>query len=1300
MPVTRSGGSPVLQRTTDTTAPASVGTSASDENDSFEARRSTRSSRHSNTEDERPTKRPRLDVQLQQKTSSANVSQTIEQNDSDAQPEVKDVDANMLDDEHDVASPSEAGTSTPMSRQPDYAVPVDVKMHQAHITPTKRAARGGRRGRGFMRGRGGRGGHSAGSRANGYGSGIDKGGLSNPDGGAAQKRRPGRQRAPNADPVVEANMRRQLDLRILYRATVKALKPILAELAQRTADQFQLEETSHEQCDQFLEVEAGLKEKLQEKLAELDLKFKLETQRLESIRAANEARVKQVFHDAAVADARAEFLRIARSADELEDKDGVEVDVEDFTIDAEVDAKVEQERFTNDLDEEESGSDSNASKAASKLNFERPLVPEKGIPRSEYELQTERRVDELFYRRRMRALQSSFDPSSLLFRPRGFVSVRKEEQSAEHASTNLKLLLEAADRIDADSLISKVDKKAAPPRHADATALLELASILETVPRAPGGDEHSEPSIKLPTSTRPQPKQQQSAPTIAPQTLHANPPQYHAGHERVPSGHQHWNATASHASHPNHWAQTPRYRDILRGTESERLDRHNGFQQSRSQLQASQQQSHVQSQSQAQPQHSEQPPPFRLPPFHPMGPPPPGYPPGPQVSGFAATHPRDNRSAHVSGSMQAEQSEADAKAQAMQQQDRESISAMTTSFAVTPNGSSSSRRRPYMVMYEPPPPPPSQGSPKWTSQHTHDASPSQRGPQDHGRREVHMESQSAVGQPDRRQSWVPSSGLRTSSDIMDSRLQNGHVVYGQVEDRRDSRHDDESTLQQSTKDEPIETMQSGMSQQATAENRSAVFQRPRDLQFILEAEPGKNRELPRRTIIYAPPQQSHIAPIPPSQAQAAPGVQYSSHTAAGHWQTAPNQQSHVWRPYSPTGKQPAPTRAGNTWRPYSPFEKSQKQIGSSRGKPADSGIEKKEAQQETSSGHAPAQRTVSDLPPLAPAPASSAQDAQRSSGPLFRSAMTERDRRGSLVSPAPSPQPFAYSLLYGPRPRHNPDPSRRGEAPPLQSAHSTSARPPMQHPSSTAESTEKRNSFQAILPAPDTKSHLHPAPQRPMPSIEPHAGRRYSAIYPMAPSPLAQSGQPHVPAQYPVGMRTSQPAQSQIHGHPQTAAAGHEIASRASDASRAPQNQMPPATSPQQPVAGVAVAARIATPESAPRYNYQKIWHHYEPPRQKAARLERERGLASVMRGLVVGKKEKEKERSRSAGIGREDGIDGRLAEEAGLQGYQDGRVAKTDDRSDGATDERAFGGVEAARAINGVAATPLHVTAAVSEAK
>lgn len=84
------------------------------------------------------------------------------------------------------------------------------------------------------------------------------------------KRLPGRRRAPNPNLSIEADLRRQLHLKMGYRAVAKALKPVLAELSKRSIDELLTNEEYHKENEAYEEVIAQLDKRLQHKLQLLE----------------------------------------------------------------------------------------------------------------------------------------------------------------------------------------------------------------------------------------------------------------------------------------------------------------------------------------------------------------------------------------------------------------------------------------------------------------------------------------------------------------------------------------------------------------------------------------------------------------------------------------------------------------------------------------------------------------------------------------------------------------------------------------------------------------------------------------------------------------------------------------------------------------------------------------------------------------------------------------------------------------------------------------------------------------------
>ncbi|KAG8625885.1 hypothetical protein KVT40_006286 [Elsinoe batatas] len=85
--------------------------------------------------------------------------------------------------------------------------------------------------------------------------------------GKAPRKLPGRRRAPHAIPKVEAALRRQLQLRVRYRAVAKQLKPLLAELAKRSIRDLKNDAEAHVKAREYEIVKKRLDEKMQARLA-------------------------------------------------------------------------------------------------------------------------------------------------------------------------------------------------------------------------------------------------------------------------------------------------------------------------------------------------------------------------------------------------------------------------------------------------------------------------------------------------------------------------------------------------------------------------------------------------------------------------------------------------------------------------------------------------------------------------------------------------------------------------------------------------------------------------------------------------------------------------------------------------------------------------------------------------------------------------------------------------------------------------------------------------------------------------
>ncbi|CAD0092869.1 unnamed protein product, partial [Aureobasidium vineae] len=107
--------------------------------------------------------------------------------------------------------------------------------------------------------------------------------TANQDGDKPVKRLPGRRRAPHANPKVEAALRRQLHLRMAYRAVAKNLKPILAELAKRSVSNIHKDTEAYKSFSEYTVVKNGLDEHFEKRLAWIQKQKDLNKQRLNDI---------------------------------------------------------------------------------------------------------------------------------------------------------------------------------------------------------------------------------------------------------------------------------------------------------------------------------------------------------------------------------------------------------------------------------------------------------------------------------------------------------------------------------------------------------------------------------------------------------------------------------------------------------------------------------------------------------------------------------------------------------------------------------------------------------------------------------------------------------------------------------------------------------------------------------------------------------------------------------------------------------------------------------------------------------
>lgn len=98
--------------------------------------------------------------------------------------------------------------------------------------------------------------------------------------GGPLKRLPGRRRAPHPDIHIEVDLRRQLELKVAYRAIAKALKPVLAELADRTARELREDEELLMQYPEYANIMEELDARLRQRLEVIQASLEEEEHRM------------------------------------------------------------------------------------------------------------------------------------------------------------------------------------------------------------------------------------------------------------------------------------------------------------------------------------------------------------------------------------------------------------------------------------------------------------------------------------------------------------------------------------------------------------------------------------------------------------------------------------------------------------------------------------------------------------------------------------------------------------------------------------------------------------------------------------------------------------------------------------------------------------------------------------------------------------------------------------------------------------------------------------------------------------
>lgn len=118
------------------------------------------------------------------------------------------------------------------------------------------------------------------------------------------RRLPGRRRQPHPDINIEADLRRQLTLKMNYRSLAKVQKTLLEELSKRTVNNLEKDQDYHKQCPEYEPLMAQLKQRRDGRVDQIHAVRTYRMEQLQRVRFAEEKIQKeqyivswQTFHD-------------------------------------------------------------------------------------------------------------------------------------------------------------------------------------------------------------------------------------------------------------------------------------------------------------------------------------------------------------------------------------------------------------------------------------------------------------------------------------------------------------------------------------------------------------------------------------------------------------------------------------------------------------------------------------------------------------------------------------------------------------------------------------------------------------------------------------------------------------------------------------------------------------------------------------------------------------------------------------------------------------------------------------------
>ncbi|KAI9817287.1 MAG: hypothetical protein M1832_004709 [Thelocarpon impressellum] len=256
-------------------------------------------------------------------------------------------------------------------------------------------------------------------------------------------RLPGRRRAPHPDPVIEADLARQAELRRNYRIVAKALKPSLQVLGERTNKLLEADPGAHEAFPEYVEVRRGLDERLSRRLALVERIYQFRRENLSEAVAAEKAVVEND-HKRRLDDLRDDFLlgckdsflHTVRAMRLAEEDEATDEEVCDVTLAR----RLESARPTSPQQEE----------PADKARQGRPGGPIPGTSRSSAFLETERAWNELDARFRCGKFLEGIAPDVCDRDPQYHAMYDSTDRQAAIATRNLDTLALASEQVDED----------------------------------------------------------------------------------------------------------------------------------------------------------------------------------------------------------------------------------------------------------------------------------------------------------------------------------------------------------------------------------------------------------------------------------------------------------------------------------------------------------------------------------------------------------------------------------------------------------------------------------------------------------------------------------------------------------------------------------------------------------------------------------------------------------------------------------------------------------------------------------